>query len=199
MPVAKLLALGAVFALTLQAQPVMAQKMDAWKQFSLKQNPNGQWSYLAAGELQTKTLKKCGNVKRLLCWWNGGQVPNSAVVGANKSGSTVSFYTIVLPAKYLLLDPENLSDVAVQWTASSTGTVRVTGNFLGVDTNEQSHDVAVLHDGVAVKSFTIGQYQQQVPFAVTVDVAPGDTISFASYTNGYAYLSTGLQAEITIK
>lgn len=126
-------------------------------------------------------------------------MPNSAIVGANKSGSTVSFYTIVLPAKYMILDPENLSDVTVQWTASSSGEVRVTGNFLGVDTNEQSHNVAVLHNGEAIKSFTIGQYQQKDAFALTVDVAARDTISFASYTNGYAYLSTGLQAAITLK
>jgi len=188
---------GAIAIVCLAGNPASAQVYNAYKQFRLKANPNGDWSYLAAGELLTQKIKTCANVAKFECWWNGGSFPNSAIIGANKSGMTVDFDTIVLPADYLDLDPENLSDVTLQWTAVAAGTVLVHGNFLGVDTNEASHNLAILHNGTAVKSFTISAYQQEEKFHLMIPVAPGDTISFASYTNGATYLSTGLQATIT--
>jgi hypothetical protein len=170
---------------------------NAYKQFRLKANPNGDWSYLAGGELLNTKLKTCAGDKKFFCWWNGGSFPNSAIIGANKSGTTLSFDTIVLPPDYLDLDPENLGDDTLQWTAGASGTVLVDGNFIGVDTNEASHNVAVLHNGAVVKSYTISTYQQKEKFHLMIAVVTGDTISFVSYTNGASYLSTGLQAKIT--
>lgn len=179
------------------AAPACAQTANAFADFALKKNPNGAWSYLAGGALLAQTLNPCAGVTKLLCRWNGGGQPNSAIVGANKNHGNADYYTIVLPPKYLVLDPEQLSDATVQWTAPAAATVLVTGNFLGVDTSEASHAVAVLHNGVSLKSFTISQYQQKAKFKLKLAVAAGDTISFSSTTSGYAYLSTGLQATIT--
>lgn len=180
------------------AESASAQTFDAFKEFKLKDNPNGDWSYLFAGQLLTTKLKACGGVTKFQCWWNDGQEPDSSVVGANKSGTTLSFETINLPPKHLLLDPESNADVSAQWTAPSAGSVEVTGNFLGVDTNEASHSVAILHNGTALKTFTMSAYQQESKFHLAFQVAAGDTISFASYTNGWTNLSTGLQATIKL-
>ena len=177
--------------------PAPAQTASAFAQFALKKNPNGAWRYLAGGTLLSQTINPCAGVAKLLCRWNGGSLPNSAIIGANKNHGNATYFTIVLPPKYLVLDPETLPDVTVQWTAPAAATILVTGNFLGVDTSEASHAVAVLHNGVSVKNFTISQYQQKAKFTLKLAVAAGDTIGFASYTNGYAYLSTGLQATIT--
>ena len=122
-------------------------------------------------------------------------IPPSSV--PRPSDAAVSYDTIVLPAATLALDPENTGDVTVLWTAASAGTVVVTGNFLGVDTSEASHKVAVLHNGTALKTFTIASYQQKAKFHLSLTVAAGDTIGFASYTPGqYSYLTTGLQVKI---
>ena len=179
------------------AAPAAAQGVSAFGQFSLAANPNGAWSYLAGGTLLDKTLNPCSGVTKFQCWWNGGSLPNSAIVGANRTGKPISYYTIVLPANYLALDPENASPVVVQYTAPAAATLLVAGNFLGVDTSEASHTVAVLHNGTVLKSFTMAAYKQKSAFRLKVPVAAGDTISFASYNNGFGYLSTGLQAKIT--
>ena len=177
-----------------------ARTDDAYRQFRLRHNPNGAWSYLAGGALLSTKLPDCAGVSNFNCWWNGGSLPNSAIIGAATKHAAVSYDTIVLPAATLALDPENAGDVTVLWTAASAGTVVVSGNFLGVDTNEASHMVAVLQNGVALKTFTIASYQQKVKFHLSLAVAAGDTIGFASYTPGqYAYLTTGLQVKVILQ
>jgi hypothetical protein len=191
----------ALAMLAFTSAPALAQTSNAYSQFKLKHNPNGAWSYLGAGAVLGSKLPDCAGLSNFNCWWNGGQLPSSAIIGAATKHAAVSYDTIVLPASTLALDPENIGSVAVQWTAPSAGQAVISGRFLGVDTNEASHSVAVLHNGTALKSYTIAHYQQKAKFHLSVTVAAGDTISFISYTPGsnYGYLTTGLQAKITLQ
>jgi hypothetical protein len=197
---AKSAALTVALALTspiLASHATAATTYNAWSNFSIKANPTGPWSYLAGGTLLAQTIPNCNGDKRLLCWWNGQSAPTSATVIANKTGQTVTYYTIVLPVKYLSLDPENSADATVQWTAPAAGKITIAGNFLGVDTNEATHNVAVTHNGAPLKTWAITTYKQEVKFHFNVTVAAGDTIAFKNITNNnYSYLSTGLHAII---
>ena len=152
-------------------------------------------------ELPLLKNRTCNNLSKDYCWTNNNDgYPTEAADEANKSGATVKYLDVILPASYLDFDPEGASDVSFQWTAPASSTILVTGNFLGVATDEGAHQVGVLHNGTSLGTYAISQYQQKQTFRFTVKVSAGDTISFISYTgnNGDA-LSTGLQAKITIR
>ncbi len=193
--VAKAAAAAVLFAS--QICTAHAASYNAWANFSIKANPNGPWSYLAGGALLTQTIPDCNGNTKLLCWWNGQQPETSATVIANKTGAAISYETITLPAKYLSLDPENIANSTVQWTSPIAGTVRITGNFLAVDTSEASHDVAIFQNGNAIWNGQITTYGMKLKFKLNVTVNVGDTIDFMNITNTqYHNLSTGLQAVI---
>ena len=124
-----------------------------------RQQGGATWSYLVDGTLLGQQIE-CGNISQWLCWWNGGGEPDSTVIGANETGAPVSYLTITMPAGYLNLDPESLQ-VTLQWTAPAAGTYRVKGNFLGVDTNEASHPVAIVHNTTTLYSNTISSFNQK--------------------------------------
>jgi hypothetical protein len=177
-----------------------AQTYDAFKQFSIKYNPSGPWSYLAGGALLTVKDTKCNSITKDYCWTRGTGFPNIASDEANKTGTAIHYADVNLPASYLDFDPQGISNVTFQWTAPASGEVIVSGNFLGVATDEGSHEVAVLHNGAVLTQYTISAYQQKEIFKLSVTVAAGDTIGFASFTgNGGGALSTGLQAKIVVK
>ncbi len=182
------------------SRPADAQTYDAFKQYSIKQNPHGQWSYVVAGALLTTKVKMCNGITKDYCWTNGGSGLEVAAAEANKTGTTIQYADVVLPPLYLDFDPTGIANVAFQWTAPTPGTAHITGNFLGVATDEGAHEVAVLHNGTVLGAYTMSTYQQKETFSFQIDVAAGDTISFESMTgNGGTSLSTGLQAKIELK
>jgi hypothetical protein len=189
------LVLGAVAC---HAGQAAAQTYDAFKQFSIKDNPSEAWSYLAAAQKLTAKLTTCDGIKKLYCWTNEGtSFPNVAAAEANKTGASAQYADVTLPANYLDLDPQGLASVGFQWTAPAAATIHVTGNFLGVASDEASHNVAVLYNGTPLVTYTISRFQQKETFRLHLSVAAGDTIAFTSYTaNGGGALSTGLQAKI---
>jgi hypothetical protein len=189
------LVLGAVACYGEQAA---AQTYDAFKQFSIKDNPSETWSYIAAGQKLATKLTICDGIKKLYCWTNGGaSFPNVAAEEANKTGATVQNAGVTLPASYLDLDPQGIASVGLQWTAPAAADIHVTGNFLGVASDEGSHNVAVLYNGTPLVTYTISHFQQKETFRLHLSVAAGDTIAFMSYSsNGGGALSTGLQAKI---
>jgi hypothetical protein len=193
--------LAAAFVLSAYAGQAPATTYDAFKQFSIKMNPNGPWSYVAAGQILPNSNTKCNGIKKDYCWTsNGAGFPDVAAAEANKTGKTISYADVSLPASYLDMDPEGVTSVAFQWQAKVAGTVSVTGNFLGVASDQGSHDVAILHNGTSLLSVTISSFQQKQAFKLKVAVAAGDTIAFTCFTgNGGGALSTGLQAKIVAK
>jgi hypothetical protein len=177
-----------------------AQSYNAFSQFSLKTNPNQVWTYEAAGNLLTTKVKVCNSIQKDDCWTNGGSFPSIAAAEANKTGGTINYLDVTLPARYLDLDPTGVANVGIQWTAPGRGAVRVKGNFLGVAHDEGSHTVAIMHGDQMLQSFTISSYQEIQSFNFFVSVNAGDVISFVSFTgNNGNSLSTGLQAEIVYK
>jgi hypothetical protein len=178
-----------------------AQTYNAFSQFRLSENPNQTWSYVAAGNLLTTKIKVCNGIIKDYCRTNGQtNFPNIAAFEANKTGTTINYLDVTLPARYLDLDPTGIANVGTQWTAPGPGMVRVHGNFMGVAHDEGSHTVSVQHNGVALQTFTISSYQQVENFDDLVSVNTGDSISFLSFTgNNGNSLSTGLQAEIVYK
>jgi hypothetical protein len=200
----KHIAFGVTIALAapfLQANQARAATYDAFKQYSIKVNPSGPWSYRAAGQLLPLKHTKCNALKKDYCWTNNNDgYPTEAADEANKSGKTASYLDVILPANYLDFDPEQAADVEFVWTAPTSGAAKITGNFLGVATDEGAHNVAVLHNGAALGTYAITAYQQKQTYSFKVNVAAGDTITFISYTgNNGDSLSTGMQAKITLK
>lgn len=164
--------------------------------FSKKANPNGPWSDLAAGSLLTMKLANVNGASNVNAWWNGGQIPNSALIARNQSGQTQQTGTVVFPTDHLLLDPENLSDVTVRFTAPLAGSYTLAGDFKGEDTNEQSHPVGIKVNGTSIFGGTIASFGQVLTFRKQVTLSAGDTVDFFSATNGSNNLSTGLKATI---
>ena len=79
------LGLGAV---ALHGERAAAQTYDAFKQFSIKDNPSETWTYVAAGQKLTDKITICDEIKKLNCWTNGGtSFPNTAAAEANKTGA----------------------------------------------------------------------------------------------------------------
>ena len=185
----------ACLAFTYGAQ---ASTFDAVANFSQTTNPNGVWSYLVAGSLLTTYQSSNPSFVGLDYWWNGQAVPNSSIVAWNSTGSTQTYSsTVVLPANALLLDVEDNSNVDVRFTASAAGTYTITGYFLGVDTSEVSHGVAILDNSANVFSGTIASYAQKDMFSLTETLGVGGTLDFESLTPGTPYnLGTGLAVTI---
>jgi len=166
-------------------------------QFSIAHNPNGAWSYLVNRSLLLYVNKSCAS-SGLICRWNGKPVCNSVFVAASKRGIPLSFLTIRLPADHLDLDPESAANVRTRFTAPMAGAYAIQGDFLGVDTSQNSHAVSILVNGMSAYSSTIARYGQRAAFNLTRKMNRGDTVDFVVSTGAACtYLGTGLKAILT--
>ena len=192
----------AVLALLVCARSLCAQTYNVVTGFSPTTNPSGVWTYdyngsAYSGSQAVSNLAGTG----LSGWWTGEAVPNSLIILQNNTGSTVSYLTISDPTNTLWMDPEN-GNVAVVFTAPSAGTYAITGNFLGIDVDENSPLVEVLDNGTVVWSGTLSSYNQNDLFNLSETLAAGGTITFevATGTSGsctYCNLGTALDATIS--
>ena len=175
-----------------------ASSFNAVTDFSLASNPNGVWSYLVSGTLLGNPTNNDPSFVGLDYWWNGQAIPNSSIVAWNSTGSTQTYSNgVITPTNVLLLDAENNSNVDVRFTAPTTSTYTITGYFLGLDTGEVSHSVAILDNGSNIFSGTIASYGQNDAFSLTETLATGATLDFESLTPGTAYhLGTGLSVTV---
>ncbi len=182
----------------LNATAVLGATYSAVGDFSIAANPNGAWTYLYGGTVLPDKSTSCNSIAGLDCWYNNIAVPNSAAIEANDTGTTASFQTIVLPTNVLDLDPELNSNVDVRFTAATAGSYSIVGEFLGIDTSENSHPVEILDDGAVVFSGTIATYGQTNAFNLVESLHAGDVLDFENLTPGtFNNLSTGLAATIT--
>jgi hypothetical protein len=189
-------------ALTLTTAGVAgAATYDAVTDFSLSSNPNGQWTYGYDAQGSSHDLLDTTSASGVGMWWNGGSIPNSVIVGANKTGATQSYSTIVLPNNTMVIDPESFTALVV-FQAPTTGTYMLTGAFSGVDTGENGHPVSIDGPSGTVFSSTISAFDQSDPFSTTLSLTAGDVVEFAVHTGSsgctYCNLSTGLTATFTI-
>jgi PEP-CTERM motif len=169
--------------------------------FSHTSNPNGVWTYELSGAPYTDS-QGFANVSGLGLpgWWNSKPEPDSMAILQNVTGSTFIFSTDQDPTGTLLLDPES-GNLSVLFTAPSAGKYTITGNFLGIDTSENSHPVEILDNGTIVWSETISSFKQDDSFNLNETLSAGDTISFYVGTGStgcsYCDLGTGLNDTVT--
>jgi hypothetical protein len=169
--------------------------------FSSTTNPNGVWTYEYDGTAFSSSQAVTNFVgSGLSGWYDGEAEPNAIYILQNVTGSNASAETIVDPTGTLWMDPEG-GNVSVMFTAPAAGTYTITGDFLGIDTGENSHPVDILDNGTGVFSGTISSYGQDDPFSFPETLSAGDTITFyvGTGSTGCAYcnLSTGLDGTIT--
>jgi hypothetical protein len=195
-----------VVAVMVAPTTAMAQmRFNAVTQFSATRNPHGAWSYLADGSnangaLLTARTSLCGN-PNLPAWLNGQPQPDSIVVARNISNSPISgCVDVVAPTDHLWIDSEGAT-VTVRWTAPAAGTYSITGDFLGIATDEQSHPVQIIKNRTkSLLSGTIASYGQKVSFSLTVSITQGGTIDFDSSVGAdFRRLGTGLAAHIALQ
>jgi hypothetical protein len=172
--------------------------------------PSAPFSFTAASGTSPLVLYP-GTLGGQPVWWNELPLPQTAYVVNNSTGSTVSYSnTVNLPANSLGLDPQSVANVAVNFTAPSTGVYDVIGNFLGIDTGEYLHPVEIVAGSSTVLfSGNIGSYGALDNFNFSTSLTAGETLSFLVKTgnpdggcstagaSGFCNLSTGLQAQIS--
>jgi hypothetical protein len=169
--------------------------------FSNATNPNGVWTYDYNGIAYTDSQAVSNFAGTgLPAWWTGQPIPNSIYIAQNVTGSTISILTIRDPTNTLWMDPESGS-VAEVFTAPSAGTYTIAGNFLGIDTFENSHPVEILDNGSIIWKGTISSLGGKDSFNLSTTLGAGSTITFFVGTGSsgcsFCDLSTGLNATIT--
>ena len=118
----------------------------------------------------------------------------------NTTTSTIDLGTVQFAPDHLNLDPQSVSDVAVQYRVPVAGTYVITGNFVGDDTHENTHGVEVLDNEAQAFSGTISSVGQVAAFDLVETLNADDTITFVVETGSggvYTDLSTGLAATIS--
>jgi hypothetical protein len=171
---------------------------DAVKNFSIKANPNGPWSYLSAVPLPYKANSIMG-VKGLPYWYSNLQgCCENAYVVRNKTGAPADILTIVAPIDHLWFDPQGNANVIVRFQAPKAGVYVFAGDFLGIDTDQVSHPVSISENAVTIFSGTISSYGQSLPYKLKMTLSVGDTIDFICATGARLNdLSTGLAVKIS--
>lgn len=209
----------AIALVTCLARSASAESADIVLGFSASNNPNGVWSYYYTPSGGSATLftqnanpvyynNNTPPLDLLLPGWStNSAVPGFQYIVQNTTGSTVYPYqsgypsTVTVPNNTLWMDPENGS-VSVVFTAPTAGTYAIDGDFLGIDSGENSHPVQILDDGTVVWSGTISSFGQDDPFGLLESLNTGDTIAFDVLTGSsgctYCNLSTGLDGTVTL-
>jgi hypothetical protein len=167
--------------------------------FTLATNPNGVWLYDYTSTPLTTAVTGTGSLTGFNYWWDGQALPNSSIVGENVTSSPIVYLSaLVLPVDYLVMDPEGNSNVEVIFTAPTSGYYSITGSFLGIDSNEQTHPVAIFDNSTSIFTSTMSSLNQTDSFSLNETLNAGDTIGFVVDTGSVYYsLSTGLTATIT--
>ncbi len=191
------------FAFVLAApvcQPAQAAThYDLVKDFSIKSNPNGVWTYIWNGPLAYAS-KTYGGVSKLYNWSNDVQGSAGAYIVRNETGAPVTLNNGVLtiPTNYLYLNSEDdFFGVTVRFQAPVAGTYKVDGNFLGLDTHQPHSGIYIKLNGKYVfdKALPLGKPRK---FRLSLALSTGDNLDFLvpAYTK-YKPHDVGLTAKIT--
>ncbi|MBI3661752.1 MAG: PEP-CTERM sorting domain-containing protein [Acidobacteria bacterium] len=203
--VVRMLVVG-LFALAL---PAALRADSAFGQFSLTNNPSGNWSYGFTPSLGG-SFTLYNNISGLgvppygtLYVWT---TPPNGFLSANTFGTTIlpcPSCSLQIPPNFLVLHPGNNSGVysVLRWTAPSAGTYTINGLFQGVDFQPfPTTDVHVLVNGAPVFSNSINSFGVPLNYNLMQSLVAGDTIDFAvgNGGNGYVHDSTGLVANVNL-
>jgi hypothetical protein len=167
------------------------------RDYSIKGNPSGPWSYIDQNGLLTVHTRAFGGQKGLWDWSNSNPFCNTSAVERNQTGATASYATIIQPTDHLRIDPQNNTFNSARFQAPGAGSYSIKGDFLGIDTGEGSHPVSIKLNGTAQFGATIASYGQLAAFKLTLTLAAGDIVDFMVESGGACVnLSTGLKATI---
>ena len=173
-----------------------AIEWNAVTQFSANKNPNTYWSY-STNALPLLRQRAFCTTPKLAGWSTKQPIPNGIYIVKNKTGAEVDCETIRSPTDHLWMDPES-GAITVSWTAPSSGTFLIKGDFLGIDTGEHAHPVTIsINGGATLSTATISTYGESAPFKITQALSSGQVINFTvAGGSDYSNLSTGLKAVI---
>ncbi len=160
-----------------------SSRYDAVKDFSIKSNPNGVWTYMDSAPL-AYAHRKYESVKGLFNWSDDIAYPNGASIILNKTGATVSLDdgTTNLPTDYLALDAE-ATGADLRFTAPTAGSFAINLEALGLNTDEQHRSAIILyHNKNAFFSFRLGSNRHR-RHKFTMTMAVGDTLDFLDVRN----------------
>ncbi len=173
--------------LSLSAFGLATSSYDAVKDFALSTNPNGQWSYLYNNALMKTSINATTSTGQVA--WQAEVLDGYAIQVGTILGSSPFVYnlgngdTFNFPTDHLYMSPW-LGNVAVRFTAPSAGQYAVTGDFLGIETEQAAHPVEILVNGSPVMTMTLSTFNQKIPFSFTQTVKAGDTIDFVNVGSG---------------
>jgi hypothetical protein len=180
-----------------------ASTYDVVRDFNIRANPNGVWSYQDTTNLAYAHHQYQG-VRRLDNWSDDANSPNTVTIVRNKTGAPVSLFDqeMTLPPNYLALESGNGSQgdsANIVFTAPSTGNYTITGDFRGLDHREAGDThVYVIEDGT---QYLWGGNAKpyRLKFNLNAALAAGDTITFQVEDNyrTHARHDVGLTAKIT--
>jgi hypothetical protein len=161
-------------------------KYDMVKQFSIKQNPAGVWSYWDDNYSSPLPYahRNYRGIKGFQCWSNKRPYVNQKVtICVNKTGQTITLDkgNFVFPPGYVMLSPENYGNAYVQFTALSTGTYTVKGRYIPLALKEAHKNNAYIERfGSEDKALWFGKVDGHGAkrFDLTVPLQQGDTLHF---------------------
>ncbi len=157
-----------------------SSRYDAVKDFSIKSNPNGVWTYMDSAPLQYAHRTYDG-VKKLYNWSDDQENPFDLSIIRNRTGAPVTLDdgTLTLPTNYLAMHAEdNRPGAQLQFQAPSAGTYAVKLEVAGVNTKEAREiGVIVYQNGVAIASISVhgGSHKH---YAANFALEAGDTLAF---------------------
>jgi hypothetical protein len=181
-----------------------AQTYDVVSDFSTTRNPNGVWSFLGNNTpLQTSTTDgRCNGwpvIPGLFCWTSDRSTTFAASIMKNTTGRDIRTSTVTVPTSHVVLFPSS-GFMTVQWKAPAAGRYAIVGEFLSVDTAQNSRYVQINHIGNQRPLLRSNVYPRgrRVPFSLTVTTARDDLIQFTVQGGATPYNNNvALSARIT--
>jgi hypothetical protein len=202
--IAFLFAIAPMLAPCLPAQA--STTYDMVKEFSIKKNPAGVWSYRSTLDNLplAKSHSSCWGVAGLDCWYDHHQQPgNRTMIGINTTGQTVTWDhgNVIYPPGYIMIDPEHEGDGYVQFTAPVAGTYTVKGRYVPLALKEAHKNYCnVDRMGSVNKALWERKVDGHGPkrFDLSVTLAQGDVLQFdVRRPPGKTPSYTGVTAKIT--
>ncbi|MFA6134177.1 MAG: PEP-CTERM sorting domain-containing protein [Phycisphaerae bacterium] len=197
-----LLCLSIVVVVAVASANTMASVYSATGDFSSTTNPAGTWGYYWSSTLGSPlTLLQHQNDPQpdLKMWSNGQSQPDYTGLYWSPTAQGYAWTNLISP-NWLTLDPQNQA-VTIRWTAPTTGTWSISGEFGHADSNPQTLGIAILKDYNTANPLLLQSFPGSgpaVPFQFdNITLNAGETIDFVAYkTEDYYNLSTALSVEI---
>jgi hypothetical protein len=182
-----------------------ASTYDVIRDFNIKANPNGVWSYQNPSGNLAYSARRFEGIPGLENWSDDANSPDTVTIVRNKTGAPVSLFDqeMTLPPNYLALESGNgaQQDPAnIVFTAPSTGNYTIIGNFAGLDVKEAGYTICnVIKNGDDYLVGRSAKPHQKIKFNLNLALAAGDTITFQVEGNErtHARHDVGLTAKIT--